>query len=99
MDLIVGLPQCPGTGHDAVVVFVDRCSKMVHVALTHTKATAEQLADVFMNTVFRQHGMPQSIESGCDVRFTYSIWQARDSICPQPTTRNQMVRLSGSTVF
>jgi transposase InsO family protein len=75
MDLIVGLPQCPGSGHDAVVVFVDRCSKMVHIAPTHTKATAEQLAEVFMNTVFRQHGMPQSIVSDRDVRFTSAFWR------------------------
>lgn len=69
MDLITQLPTTrdglPTTrdGHDAIVVFVDRLSKMTHFAPTHTTASAEDIARLFVATVFRQPGLPSNIVS------------------------------------
>eukprot|EP01116_Phalansterium_solitarium_P002845 TRINITY_DN1315_c0_g1_i11.p1 TRINITY_DN1315_c0_g1~~TRINITY_DN1315_c0_g1_i11.p1 ORF type:complete len:1297 (+),score=256.42 TRINITY_DN1315_c0_g1_i11:351-3893(+) len=73
MDLIIQLP--PSAGFDAIVTFTDRLSKMVHFAPTVTTATAKDLATIFVNNVFRLHGMPRSIVSDRDSRFTGNFWE------------------------
>jgi hypothetical protein len=73
MDLITALPVTQ-RGHDAVVVFVDRLSKMVHFAPTSQNVTSQELADLFLSHVFRLHGMPDNIVSDRDVRFMSSFW-------------------------
>jgi hypothetical protein len=75
MDLITQLPRTRA-GHDAIVVFVDKLSKMVHYAPTTTNVTAPQLALVFFQTVVRHHGVPSSIVSDRDVRFISVFWRA-----------------------
>ena len=52
MDLITQLPKTKD-GHDAIVVFVDRLSKMVHFQPTVTTASAPDIAKIFFNTIFR----------------------------------------------
>ena len=74
MDLITDLPQSE-KGHDSIVVFVDRLSKMVHLAPCKKTVTAEQLGELMEHYVFRLHGVPQDIVSDRDVRFQASFWQ------------------------
>ena len=69
MDLITQLPVSK-SGHDAIVVFVDRLSKMVHFAPTITEVTAEGIAKLIMRNVVRLHGVPREIVSDRDTRFT-----------------------------
>jgi len=75
MDLITQLPKSR-QGHDAIVVFVDKMSKMVHLVATKTEVTAPQLAEIFWSTVVRHHGLPSSIVSDRDPRFTGHFWRA-----------------------
>ena len=75
IDLIVQLPKTK-TGYDAIVVFVDRLSKMVHFQPTVTTATAPDIAKIFFNTIFRLHGMPTVIVSDRDSRFTSLFWKS-----------------------
>jgi hypothetical protein len=75
MDLITGLPRTR-RGNDAIVVFVDKLTKMVHYVPTTTNVTAPQLADIFMREVVRLHGVPESILSDRDPRFTAHFWRA-----------------------
>lgn len=75
MDLITQLPKS-SRGHDAIVVFVDKLTKMVHLVATKTEITAPQLAQIFWTTVVRHHGLPSSIVSDRDPRFTGHFWQA-----------------------
>ena len=75
MDLIVQLPRTK-TGNDAIVVFVHRLSKMVHYQTVKTNITAPELAKVFFNTVFKLHGMPRTIVSDRDPKFTSLFWKA-----------------------
>jgi hypothetical protein len=75
MDLITQLPKSR-RGHDAIVVFVDKLTKLVHLAETRTNVTAPELADIFWRTVVRHHGLPSSILSDRDSRFTGHFWRA-----------------------
>ena len=75
MDLVTALPAGP-SGNDAVVVFVDRLSRMVHFAAIKKAITAEELAAVFFDTVVKLHGLPEAIISDRDPKFTLDFWQA-----------------------
>jgi hypothetical protein len=69
MDLITHLP-CTPRGNTAIVVFVDRLTKMVHFAPTTEKIGAKDFAGIFMTEIFRRHGLPESFVSDRDPRFT-----------------------------
>ena len=75
MDFITGLP-CTAAGHDAVMVFCDRLTKMVHFAACTTTIDAAGAAKLFRNHVFTAHGLPVSIVSDRDTRFTSEFWSA-----------------------
>lgn len=74
MDFIVHLPKTR-SGFTAILVVVDRLTKMVHFLPTFDTATAEDTAALFRDRVFCLHGMPQSIVSDRDVKFTSAFWQ------------------------
>ena len=42
---------------------------------THKSVSAPQLAEIFFNIIFRLHGMPTTIISDRDSKFTSSFWQ------------------------
>ncbi|KAJ9514751.1 hypothetical protein QJQ45_028514 [Haematococcus lacustris] len=74
LDLITQLPVTT-SGHDAIVVFVDKLTKMIHAIPTTTSVTASTLARSFFDHVFRLHGLPKVIVSDRDPRFTSAFWQ------------------------
>jgi hypothetical protein len=69
VDFMTGLPKT-AKGHDAICVFVDRLSKYVHIIPTKLSQTAIQFATVFRDNNFRPHGMPKSLVSDRDPKFT-----------------------------
>ena len=76
MDLITDLPRTKA-GHTAIVaivVFVDRLSKMVHFAPAWTDMGTEEFAQVFLREIFSKHGLPKSIMSDRDARFTSAFF-------------------------
>lgn len=73
VDFVVALPTTE-QGHDAMVVFVDKLTKYVHVAPTTTTATAADFATIFMDVIFRNHGLPKKIVSDRDSKFTGKFW-------------------------
>lgn len=73
MDFIVQLPKTT-RGFDAIVVFVDRLTKMVHIAPTHTSVTAEGTAELFLDHVFKLHGMPSNIVTDRGSVFMGHFW-------------------------
>ncbi|KAE9173591.1 hypothetical protein PF005_g26205 [Phytophthora fragariae] len=73
MDFIFGLPR-DAKGRTGVLVFVDRFSKMVHLAPVAAEVTADVSAELFLDLVFRHHGLPESIVSDRDPRFTSAFW-------------------------
>jgi hypothetical protein len=61
-------------------VVVDKLSKYVHLIPTTKTCTAEEAARLFITHIFQYHGLPRSIISDRDPRFTSKFWQ---SFCQQ----------------
>ena len=74
LNLIVHLPTTK-RGHTAIVVFVDRLTKMAHFVATTTTIDAPGVAQLFFNEVVRHHGYPANLVSDRDARFTSKFWQ------------------------
>ena len=73
MDFIVGLRPCKGKS--VIWVVVDRLSKYAHfVALSHPYSAAV-VAQLFIDHIFKLHGMPQSIVSDRDPVFMSKFWK------------------------
>ena len=74
MDFITQLPQTKA-GWDAIIVFVDTFSKMVHLVPTKTTASAPETARLFFDHVVKLHGLPKSVVSDHDSKFTSKFWK------------------------
>ncbi|GMF53677.1 unnamed protein product [Phytophthora fragariaefolia] len=74
MDFVFGLPP-DSKRSTGIVVFVDRFSKMVHLAAVLAEVPVKQTARLFVDMVFRHHGMPIDIVSDRDPRFTAGFGQ------------------------
>ena len=75
MDIITHLPLT-SNGYSCCVVFIDRLSKMAHFVPATASLDSERLAKLFINNIFRLHGMPKSIVSDRDSRFMSGFWKA-----------------------
>ena len=74
MDLIVALPPTLD-GNTSLVVFVDKLTKMIHIAPCVGQSDAPVLARLFLENVFRYHGMPTRFISDRDTRFNSDFWK------------------------
>ncbi|KAE9310844.1 Transposon Ty3-I Gag-Pol polyprotein [Phytophthora rubi] len=74
MDFMVELPKT-AAGKDAIMVIVDRLTKRAKFIATNTAATAEETAALFMANYVKDHGVPKSIVSDRDSKFTSKFWQ------------------------
>eukprot|EP00253_Pinus_taeda_P012641 PITA_12641 len=74
MDFITGLPKTK-KGNDSIMVVVDKLSKAAHFIPVQSTYRAPQIAHVFMQNVFRLHGLPKVIISDRDVKFTSAFWR------------------------
>ena len=61
MDFVTGL--LVSEGYNAILVVIDRLTKMRHFIPTNTTASAETVADLFVNHVYRLHGFPDTVVS------------------------------------
>ena len=77
-DLVTDLPE--SEGKTAIAVFVDRLTKMMHMVPCTKEVTATQYARLFVDNVFRLHGMPEVIISDRDPRFVSKFWEELFSI-------------------
>ena len=75
MDFVVGLPRSQ-RGNDAIWVIVDRLTKSAHFLPIRRTHSLEKLAELYVNEIVRLHGVPVSIVSDRDPRFTSSFWKS-----------------------
>jgi hypothetical protein len=96
MDFITDLPTVKG--FNAILVFTDKMSKMVHYVPATKHCDAREVAALFIQHVVRLHGVPRTIVSDRDpVSQLCSLGQLPESweyikVFPQPFTLVQMDR-------
>lgn len=73
VDFVTHLPKTK-SGHTSICVFVDRLTKMIIVEPTTDKVTAKEVATLYFRAVFRHHGLPTSLISDRDPKFTSEFW-------------------------
>ena len=74
MDFVTGLPRSQYS-RDAIWVIVDRLTKVTHFLPFRVGQSTEQLAEMYLRQIVRLHGVPVSIVSDRDSRFTSHFWQ------------------------
>ncbi|KAI3707060.1 hypothetical protein L6452_25248 [Arctium lappa] len=60
--------------HDTIWVIVDRLTKSAHFLAMRETLTMEKLGELYIDEVVSRHGVPQSIVSDRDSRFTSNFW-------------------------
>ncbi|KAL0453903.1 UNVERIFIED_CONTAM: Transposon Ty3-G Gag-Pol polyprotein, partial [Sesamum latifolium] len=73
MDFVIGLPRT-FRKHDAVWVIVDRLTKSAHFLAIRQNDSLDKLAELYVSDIVRLHGIPTSIVSDRDPRFTSHFW-------------------------
>ncbi|GJZ03021.1 putative reverse transcriptase domain-containing protein [Tanacetum coccineum] len=64
------------SGHDTIWVIVDRLTKYAHFLTMHEDYKMDRLARLYLNGIVARHGVPISIISDHDSRFTSRFWQS-----------------------
>ena len=72
MDFVTGLPKT-AKGHDAILVIVDRLTKLAHFLPFKVGHPLERLAKLYLDEVVQLHGIPATITTDRDTRFTSHI--------------------------
>ncbi|GKF48757.1 putative reverse transcriptase domain-containing protein, partial [Tanacetum coccineum] len=75
MDFVTKLPRT-SSGHDTIWVIVDRLTKSAHFLRMHEDYKMDRLARLYLNEIVARHGVPISIISNRDSRFTSRFWQS-----------------------
>ncbi|GKB57107.1 putative reverse transcriptase domain-containing protein [Tanacetum coccineum] len=74
MDFVTKLPRT-SSGHDTIWVIVDRLTKSAHFLPMREDYKMDRLARLYLNEIVARHGVPISIISDRDSRFTSRFWQ------------------------
>ncbi|KAL0556808.1 hypothetical protein IC582_005325 [Cucumis melo] len=74
MDFITGLLRTL-RGFTVIWVVVDRFTKSAHFVPGKSTYTASKWAQLYMSEIVRLHGVPVSIVSDRDARFTFKFWK------------------------
>ena len=78
MDFVSGFPLTQQK-HDSVWVIVDRLTKSAHFIPVRIDYSMDRLAELYVNEIVRLHGVPLSIVSDRDPRFTSRFWKELQS--------------------
>lgn len=74
VDFIVGLP--PSLGYNSICVFVCRLIKRAIFVRCQDTITSEELAQIYLDNVFRPYGLATSIVSDRGPQFISRFWRA-----------------------
>ncbi|KAG8490817.1 hypothetical protein CXB51_013992 [Gossypium anomalum] len=74
MDFVSGLPLS-ASKKDGIWIVVDRLTKLAHFIPVRTDYSLDKLAELYVSQIVRLHGVPISIVSDRDPRFTSRFWK------------------------
>ena len=74
MDFVFGLPLTQRK-HDSIWVIVDRLIKSAHFIPARIDYSLDRLVELYVDEIVRLHGVPLSIVSDRDPRFTSRFWK------------------------
>ncbi|MCO6516738.1 MAG: DDE-type integrase/transposase/recombinase, partial [Snodgrassella sp.] len=75
MDFVTKLPKT-SVGFDAIWVIVDRLTKSAHFLPIKENYSMDKLTRLYVKEIVSRHGVPVSIISDRDSRFTSKFWQS-----------------------
>ena len=75
MDFVTHFPRTL-QGHDVVWVIVDRFTKSAHFLVVRMTFTFERFYRLYIREIVWLHGVPVSIVSNRDPRFTTHFWRS-----------------------
>ena len=90
MDFVTYFPWTP-QGHDVVWVIVDRLTNSAHFLAVRMTFTLERFCRLYIREIVQLHGVPVSIVSNRDPRFTVQFWKSFQ--------KDMCTRLTMSTTF
>src|SRR5204863_272426 len=102
MDFVTGLAEC--NGENAIWVVIDRLTKLRHFIPCRDSVYAEALAPMFVQHVWRHHGLPATIVSDRGPQFASEFWghlckqlgiERKMSTAFHPQTDRQTERANG----
>ena len=74
MDFVFGLPL-KKRKHDFVWVIVDRLIKSAHFISARIDYSMDRLAELYVDEIMQLHGVPLSIVSNRNPRYTSRFWK------------------------
>ena len=74
MDFLFDLPRTP-IGHDGIWTIICRFNIQAHFIAVTKKITADTMAHMFKQHIFKYHGMLESIVDDRDPRMTSLFWK------------------------
>lgn len=89
MDFIEKLPH--SNHYNTILVTVDRLTKFDHFILLKYPFTTIDVAQAFINNVYKLHGLPESITTNKDKVFTSQFWQALFKLASTILTIAQLI--------
>jgi len=89
LDFVVGLPPTlyRGATVDSILSVTDLLSKMVVLIPLSTTAAAADVAELFFHSVYSRFGLPSSLVSDRDPKFTSAFWK---SLCEKVKIKLKM---------
>ena len=78
MDFMSGFPLTQQK-HDAVWVIIDKLTKLAHFISVRMDYSMDRIAKLYVEEIVRLHGVPLSIVSDRDSRFTSRFWKELQS--------------------
>ncbi|KAH0610200.1 uncharacterized protein H6S33_011727 [Morchella sextelata] len=74
MDFVTDLPE--SDGYNAILVVVDRLTKMRHLIPTIKEADSQEVARLYIDNVWKLHGLPDTMVSDRGTQFVAEFWRS-----------------------
>jgi hypothetical protein len=97
MDFLGPLPKSR-SGKDMILVVIYRLTKMAHFIPIQSTVTSKETADLFLQNIFRQHGLPSTIVSDRDPLYSKVLDSAAGSARYKATNVNTGPPTDGWTI-